>query len=89
MKKIGLLKKLLPARQCKRMRLAMSDRIRDIEFLLAAKNLDGSFRNSFSDTVKQELHDAMRTPLSFQEFEQCRQHLTVGKSLGPSGLTNT
>ncbi len=42
-----------------------------------------------SDSVRRELHDAIRTPFSFQEFEHCRQHLSVGKSPGPSGLTTT
>jgi hypothetical protein len=31
----------------------------------------------------------MTAPFSFQEFEQCRAHLTVGKSPGPSGVTAT
>jgi hypothetical protein len=39
--------------------------------------------------VKDELHCAMHTPFTFQEFEHCRRHLTVGKSPGPSGLTTT
>jgi hypothetical protein len=40
-------------------------------------------------SVSQELHEAMRTPFSFQEFEHCRRHLASGKSPGPSGLTTT
>ena len=39
MEKIGHLKKLLHGRQRKRMRTAMSDRIKDMESLLAAKKL--------------------------------------------------
>ncbi len=39
MDKIGRLKKLLHGRQRKRMRVAMSDRIRDMEALLAAEKL--------------------------------------------------
>jgi hypothetical protein len=179
MDKIGRLKQLLHGRKRKRMRLAMSDRVRDIESLLAAKKLgrliqkllpsyaepldfnqlrdqDGiPYRTAAAadkaasrtmrdwmavpdnlnpvadlmerqpdawksllhgtylptsnpipvavqqailqaaqareipELVKQELHDAMRTPFSFEEFEHCRQHLTTGKSPGPSGLTTT
>ena len=40
-------------------------------------------------SVSQELHSAMRTPFTFEEFEHCRRHLTSGKSPGPSGLTTT
>ncbi len=42
-----------------------------------------------SPEIKMELHRAMNTPFTYQEFEHCRRHLSVGKSPGPSGLTTT
>ncbi len=42
-----------------------------------------------SPEVRAELAEVMNSPISFEEFEHCRRHLTAGKSPGPSGLTTT
>jgi hypothetical protein len=51
--------------------------------------LNASKARRISPAASDELAQAMSSPFSFQEFEYCRHKLTVGKSLGPSGLTST
>jgi hypothetical protein len=51
--------------------------------------LNASRKRPLTADIRTEIHLAMNTPFSFQEFAHSRRHLTIGKSPGPSGLTTT
>jgi hypothetical protein len=67
MEKIGQLKLLLHGRQRKRIRMAMSERIKDMEFLLAAKKLGRLIQRLLPDYTEpldfNQLKDRNGTPL--------------------------
>lgn len=66
MDKIGNLKRLLHGRLRKRMRFAMSERVRDLESLLAAKKLG---------RLIQQLLPDYSDPLDFNQLRDANGHL--------------